>query len=635
MLGSMRDATKNWLGKIVVFTLFGLLILSFAVWGVGDMFTGFGSGTVAKAGKVEITTENYRAEFQTTLQNLQRELQRPITNRQAREEGIDRMVLNRMIAEALVDRRARELGLALDDATVAGSVLNDPQFRAPSGAFDRVRFQQALSQAGLNEARFMQQQRSLYLRQQLGNSLAGETPVPRAMLEVLHALAMETRSVEYLRLDEAAAGDVPAPSDEALQKFFEARKGGYRAPEYRTVVVLSVTPASIADPSTVSEEDARQLYEAVRDQRYTTPERRQVQQIVFGANEQAEAEAALKRIRDGADFEEIAKERNLSPDDIALGTLARADFIDPAIAAAAFALQEGQIGEVVVSRFGPALVRVTAIEPQSVREFDAVRDELKKEIAERQAADRVQELYTKVENERTSGKILEEAAKAVGLDARTIEAIDRTGLDKEREPVADLPERQRLLEAVFESDIGVDNDTISAAAGGYIWFEVTGIDAPRDRTLDEVREEVETAWRDQEVARILREKGEEIVKKVEAGQSLTELAKAMELNTEVAPDVRRAQHPRLPRTVVDRAFAIPVGGSATAPGGSRERFVFTVLDSATPPLVDRGPDMVRVEEQLQDVYRQEIFEQYVDTLRKGLTITYNQTALRNVLGDSN
>ena len=103
MLTAMHEASKNWLGKIVLGFLFALLILSFAVWGIGDIFRGFGSGTVAKAGDIEIPTEEYRAEYQTLLQNYQRNAKRVITNDQARALGIDKLVLNRMISEGLIE----------------------------------------------------------------------------------------------------------------------------------------------------------------------------------------------------------------------------------------------------------------------------------------------------------------------------------------------------------------------------------------------------------------------------------------------------------------------------------------------------------------------------------------------------
>ncbi|MDP4593254.1 MAG: SurA N-terminal domain-containing protein, partial [Beijerinckiaceae bacterium] len=230
MLTAMNEASKNWLGKIVLGVLFTLLILSFAVWGIGDIFRGFGSGTVAKAGKIEIPTETYRAEYQTVLQNLQRQLRRVVTNDQARAQGIDKLVLNRMISDELLEQNAKTFGLAMNAKAVAKGVFDDPRFKTPSGSFDRLAFQRALSDAGLNEQRFLDKQRATYLRAQLVNSFAEDVPVSTAMLSVLHKLGTETRSVEYFNLTAENAGKIVDPSDSDLQTFFNARKATYKAP---------------------------------------------------------------------------------------------------------------------------------------------------------------------------------------------------------------------------------------------------------------------------------------------------------------------------------------------------------------------------------------------------------------------
>lgn len=635
MLDTLRNASKNWLGKSILFVLFSLLIFSFAVWGIGDIFRGFGSGTVAKAGKVEIPTEDFRAEYQRVLAQMQSRLKRTVTNKEAVSQGIDKAVLNRMISSALVDEEAKKKGLALSSPAVAKSVLEDPRFRSASGTFDRIRFQQALSEAGLNEARYITQQRSFYLRQHLANSIGGENPVPKVMLEIIHRLATETRSVEFIKLTEADAGKIAEPSEADLKKYYAARKARYRAPEYRKVVVLSVTPDSIAKPDTITDEAAKKLYESVKVSKYTTAEKRQVQQIVFKPSESAAADAALAKIKAGTKFADVAKERKLKISDIELGTLAKKEFVDPAVANAAFAGKAGTVDKVIKGKFGLVLVNVAKIIPAEVKPFDAVKAELKKQLAETAAKDEVQKIYSKIEDERTSGKVLEDAAKAAGLKVRTIEALAKNGFDKKNQLVKNLPERTKLLAAVYDSDIGVDNDTINAAQGGYVWFEVAAIDAARDRKLEEVKDQVVKAWKDQEISKKLRTKADALVKSIKAGRTITEVAKAEKLKTDTAPDVKRTQHPKLPAPVVTRIFTLPSGSTGTAPGPARERFVFTIVDANTPPLTDKGSELARAETQLKQAYNQELFEQYVARLRRGLTVTYNPTALRNVLGNTN
>lgn len=628
MLEGMRRASKNWLGKILVGILFSFLILSFAVWGIGDIFRGFGVGTVAKVGETEITTEAFRQAYQTQLQNWQREARRAVTNQEALAAGLDRIVLQRLVSEAALDERARNLGLAMADRHIAEAIVNDPAFQGPTGRFDRQRFNDALREAGYpNEQRFLAEQRMNYLRRELALSVAGDPPVPRALMEAAHRYGAETRSVEYITLPESFAGEIPDPSEEALKTWFEQRKQAYRAPEYRTISYLVVTPSTVADPSKITDEDARKAYEENKG-RYGSPERRAVQQIVFPNEE--EAAAARKRIDEGLTFEALAAERNLSASDISLGTLAWSDFIDPNIAQAAFATPEGQVSQPVKGQFGFALLRVSEVQPQSVRPFAEVSEQVKKELAQRRAGDQVRDLREKIEDERTSGKTLTDAAKSVGLTPRTAD-IDSSGRNRAGEQPLAVSQPEDLVRAVFASDIGVDNDLLTTRDGGYVWFEISGIDPARDRTLEEVRQQAVSAWRGDEIARILQEKGAELVKRIEAGESIEAVAKDVGLEAQVDQEVRRLGASKLPTPAVARAFSIPVGGVASAANGS-ERIVFKVNDAVVPPFDPEAETIKGLEPQLRNAMTEDILAQYIARVQEDLGVSINEAAVRLAVG---
>ena len=116
MLRGIQKATANWLGRVVMGVILGLIAISFAIWGVGDIFRGFGQSTVAKVGSTEIRVEQFRQTYLDRLQQLSRRVGRPITPDQARAFGLDRQLLAQTIAETVLDERARTLGLALSDA---------------------------------------------------------------------------------------------------------------------------------------------------------------------------------------------------------------------------------------------------------------------------------------------------------------------------------------------------------------------------------------------------------------------------------------------------------------------------------------------------------------------------------------
>src|SRR3954471_13174459 len=144
MLRGIRKASSNWLGKTIMSVVMGVLILSFAVWGIADIFKGYGQSSLAKVGSTEISTEQFRQLYNDRLQQIGRQFGRPLTSDQARAFGVDRQVLQQAIAEAALDEDARRRGLGVNDAEVMRQIVSDPNFQASTGGFDGARFQQLI-----------------------------------------------------------------------------------------------------------------------------------------------------------------------------------------------------------------------------------------------------------------------------------------------------------------------------------------------------------------------------------------------------------------------------------------------------------------------------------------------------------
>src|SRR5262245_61469712 len=128
MLRGLRNASSGWLGKTIMIAVVGFLVISFAIWGIGDIFRGFGRSTVAKIGGTEITIENFRTLYNDRLQQYSRQFGRPISADQAKAMGLDRVVIGQLVAEIVLDERARSLGLGLSDADVSKQIMSDPAF---------------------------------------------------------------------------------------------------------------------------------------------------------------------------------------------------------------------------------------------------------------------------------------------------------------------------------------------------------------------------------------------------------------------------------------------------------------------------------------------------------------------------
>jgi peptidyl-prolyl cis-trans isomerase D len=629
MLRGLRKASSNWLGKAVMAAVVGFLVISFAIWGIGDIFRGFGRSTVAKIGRTEVTVEQFRTLYNDRLQQYSRQLGRPISPDQARALGLDRLVIGQIVSEIVLDETARKLGLNISDADVAKQITTDPAFQGPNGQFNRFIFEQKIRSAGYTEARFVAEQRQRLLRRELAGTMSSGLTAPKALLEAANRYQNELRSIQYVLLDRAQAGDIPAPSPEVLARYFEERKVLFRAPEYRKVVILSLIPSEQAHWIEISDADLRRAYEE-RRARYVTPERRHIEQIDFPSAEAAQA--AAQRIAQGISFLEIAKEQGKSEKDIDLGTVTKTSMIDRAIAEAAFALKENEVSVPVQGRFGTVLVRVIKIEPEQVRSFEEVVGELKQELAIARAKADVLSLYDKIEDARSEGKSLAETAENLKLPARSIEAIDRSGRDPSGAPV-NLPDPQRLIEAVFATDVGVERDPVQVQ-DGYIWYDVAGITPSRERPFDEVKEQVELRWREQEIATRLNAKATEILEKVQAGLTLTEAAAAGQLKLETMTGIKRGSaSPPLSAAAVDAVFRTRKEAEAKADANPPPNLVvFRVTAIEIPTLDMESSESKRLVETLNRTLSEDIFAEYIARLESEIGVSVNQAALNQAIG---
>jgi peptidyl-prolyl cis-trans isomerase D len=632
MLRGLRQASSGWLGKSIMGLVVTVLVVSFAIWGIGDIFRGFGRSSLAKIGHTEVTIEQFRQLYNERLQNFGRQIGRVITLEQARALGIDRQITQQIFSEILLDERVRELRLGVSDAEIAKRIMQDPSFQGPSGQFDRQRFEQLIRSAGFTEQRFVAEQRRNILRGQLVGTLTKAPIAPSAVVEAADRFQNEQRTIDYVLFDRAKAGEIEAPAPEVLAEYFEQRKAQFRAPEYRKVVIVALLPAERARWMEISDEDLKQAYEE-RKNRLATPERRQIQQIVFSNAD--EARAASERISKGEMFEAIAKERGLGDKDIDLGTVGKATMLDRTVADAAFALKEGDVSAPVQGRFGTVLLRVVKVEPEKVPTFAEAADQLRTDLANERAKADVASIYDKVEDERSLGKPIAETAEKLKLEARTVE-IDRSGNDPAGQPVANLPQQQRLITSAFAADVGTDNDPLQVD-GGYVWFEVSGITPERDRKLDEVKDQVEASWREAETAKRLQAKATAFLDKVKGGTPLADAAAADGLKVENRAGIKRASTtPPLSEASIDAIFraAKDAAGSAAAdqPG---EQLVFRVTE-VVPPMTDLASDEAkRLRDALNNAISGDVENEYLALLQREIGMTLNERALRQVLSGQN
>ncbi|MGH6842528.1 MAG: peptidyl-prolyl cis-trans isomerase, partial [Methylocella sp.] len=461
----------------------------------------------------------------------------------------------------------------------------------------------------------------------------GGVQLPRALLEAIFHYQMETRSVDYILFPSASAGPLPAPSEGELKGYFETNQQLYVMPEYRGLVVLPLTPALIAKPDDVSDSDAQIRYEEIKNERFGSPEKREVEQILFAS--EAEAQEARAKLDAGKTFDDLLGEKNLSPKDTSLGTVAKTGLVDKNVADAAFSLEEGGVSAPVKAQFGMVILRIGKITRSTVKPYAEVAAELKREIGLKRAQNEINRLHDAIEDQRTSGKSLTEAAHSAGLEPRIINAIDASGNDPQGVPVKDLVDGAALLKAAFASDIGVDNDTLRAQGGGYQWFEVARIDKSRNKTFGESKAEVEKAWREANAGKLLSAKTAELVKKLDAGETMAAIAAAEgKLTVKHTSDARRSGSSGLAPNVIAQIFNVPVHHAGSVESEDGGRILFLVLDSTVPAFDPEAAELTNITGDVKRGFGEDLIAQYLAKLESDIGVKLNTKVLSSVTGVS-
>ncbi len=629
MLQTLRKGAAGWVAKV----FFALLVLSFAVWGIEDVFRRIGgSGTdVAQIGERKISVEDFRSAYTNELRRISNQAKRVITPEQARMAGVGDKVLGDLVNEAAMDAKVAQLGLTLSDEEVVKEVQDDEMFAGANGSFDRRTFNEILRQNNLTENQYLGLQRSFSSRRQLTDALMANLGAPDTFRQAIHAFNTDSRSITYLRLRAEEAGALPAPSADVLRKYFDERKSSFTAPEFRKLAVLSLDPKALAAAKQVSDEQLKAYYDA-NQPKYADLEKRSIEQISFPSLE--EAKAAYDKIQSGTLFEQIMAERKLKPDDIFLGDLTKDQLFDSKIADAAFALPQGRVSEPVQGAYATVLLRVTGIQQQQLKSYEDVKEQIRSVLTEEQARKEVLSVHDKIDEARLGGATLDEVAKANNLKVREIEAVDSTGRGPDGKEIADLPLSAKLREAAFAAEVGGQTETLSEG-DAYAWYEVRGVTPPRERSFDEARAAVESRWREEQVGVRLDAKAEAIIKDLKSGKSIDQVAQANKLEVEQAETTRLGGAPSITAVQAKAVFQTPVDGFGMTPTDDQGgRIVFRVTAETDRPYDPSKPDDNGQIEKISQSMGNDVVSALVRQLRTDLGAKVDQSAVAKVTGSA-
>ena len=624
MLTSMRKGAGSWVAK----GFLGVLVMSFAVWGIQGYIGGGGEVTVAKVGGVEVTGTEYRRQLQRDMRRLQLQFGQVISPEQAQALGVYESTLQQMISGLVIDHATDALGLGVSDDIIAQEIRTNPTFRGLGGQFDRMRFDQVLSQNGLSEQGYVAiARRDLVRRQLIDSVLVGVNSAPDVLVDRVFRYRQEARIAEYFVLANDRVDDVGEPAEAALAAFHEENEARFTAPEYRALSYITLAPADLVDQAHVGDSELRDEYDARIDE-FVRPEKREISQIVF--NDESTARQAYNRLQSGEALATVAKEMlGLDGADLSLGQVSR-DVLPAALAEVAFGAGKGEITNPTKTDFGWHVLQIGDIQPGGTRTFEDVKQELRANVQLRLAGDLLFDRANELEDMLAGGATLEEAARRAELSIKRIDAVDRQGRGLDGQAIADLPAISEFLRTAFDAGPDSELELNESDDGTYFLIRVDRIIESRLKPLSEVRDAVAAGWRAGQQDAATAELARQLVDRIKGGQGLPKIS--AELGVQVVrsqPIVRSGRGDKnLPAALQAALFELDVGGAATAAdglGGSHVVARLAEIRAADPQADANLAD--RMGKRLADAIAGDLLRQYQDALETNIGVTVDRQAL--------
>lgn len=558
MLSAIRAFAKSWVAAVLI----GLLIVSFAIFGIRDVFRGRISNAVITAGSRTLTSADFRHEFDAMRKRAEQEMGQPVSAELAAANGLDRQVLQGLSTREAFAELLRRMGIRPADKLVAEQIAKIPAFyNSVSGKFDKQDYLQRLAQNDLTPEKFERALRDETAEQHFVGALSNGFLVPRAYSAMAAIFALESRDVSYLSVDPTSAPKPATPSDAQLTAFMKENAAQLTLPEFRILTVVRFSPQLVGANLPVDEAEVRKRYDFRKDT-LSKPETRSLLQVP--AKDAATAQAIAARLQKGEPAAAVAK--SLGVDAIAYDDKPQSAIPDHKLAQAAFQLQPGQVST-VQGDLGLAVVKVTSVTPGKTVSFEEARPAIEAELRKDAAAEKVYAQTQAYDDAHQKGANLSEAAQKAGVAATTLGPISRDGHNPQGQPAQGLP--PKLLDTAFGLPSGGESDVVEAGSGEYFAVRVEKVIPPAMPSLDSIKPQLTQAWMMRQLVQAMQAKAEALAARANKGESLAAIAASSGVQLIHATGIDRQsgeQNPLMSPDILANAFGRKPGEIFTARG---------------------------------------------------------------------
>ncbi len=459
MFESIRKHTK-----IAMLLLFLLIVPSFVLVGIDASYFSGSSPAVAHVDGADIT----QAEWDNAhrMESDRRRAEQPqldaklLDTPEARYATLERMVRDRVLQAA-----SKKMNMLTSDAKLARSLQEIPQIaalRKPDGTLDSEGYRALVAAQGMTPEGFeATMRRDLAVSQVLGGVLGSSFATAAQANAALDPL-FQRREIQVAVFKTADFTGKVQPTDEDLQAYYKAHPEQFQQAEQATVEYVVLDIASLRDSIVLNEDDLRTYYKENVD-RMAGKEERRASHILITASKDAPAadrekaqaravELLAQARKSPGSFAELAKKNSQDPGSATqggdLGFFARGAMVKP-FEDAAYALNKGDISEVVESDFGYHIIQLTDIKAPRKPSFEELRASMEADLKQQQAQRKfaeVAETFANTVYEQADS--LQPVVDKLKLKIQTAKGVVRTPVVGANGALA----HPKFLEALFSSD---------------------------------------------------------------------------------------------------------------------------------------------------------------------------------------
>jgi peptidyl-prolyl cis-trans isomerase D len=586
MLTAFRRYLETWPVRV----FFGIMVLAFVVWGVGDVVRQIGTSTwLAKVGGQTIEPQQFEQTFERDMAQAERQLQRGQDVTPALRKQVADQAMQQLIGQVALGREIDRLRIVVPDAALRGAVFAMPAFHGANGQFDRNQFEAALRNANLSEPEFLDLMREQLASQQLLSAVAAGAGAPAMLVRKIFDFEEQQRSALMVELPLATVPAPPAPTPAELQRWYANHPWLYRSPEFRRIKAAVLAPEALAKTLTATDAELHAYYDTHKEI-YVVAPRRSVQVAVL--QDEAKAKALAAQWSGGADWAAIEKAAQADGGTaVDLDNTTQTGIPDSSLAQAAFSTQPNTVAGPTKTALGWDVLKVTKVTPGTEQSFEQAKPEILAHVLDDKAASQIYDSANKVDDVLGTGAGLDKLPNNLGL-VGVQGTLDAKGDTPEGTPapIPGPPElRKALIEAAFKTPPGQPPAqltevpaTQSNGASSYFALTVESVTPAAIKPFDTVRSEVEADWTAAARQTESEKEAAKVLTAVHGGQSLIDAATVAGLTVQrTKPVTRDATDTDMPGQLQRVLFGLKPKEPAMVQ--TPDGFVVAVLDKLETP----------------------------------------------------